>query len=351
MDETKLMYGATDRPEDYFQDRGWRHEEIAGATKPAIWKEKDLKTGFKSYPIRDQGSQMTCTTYVQAKQLAVDELTENGFYRELSPRSLYPYVFHPAGGSHAIQVAKLAVKQGMTLETLLKTDGLSEAEARSDKGYVTDAKMVALVYKPDSFIECSTDFETIASILQSFQEQGKKKVIGASVVGMNNGTWLSNMPVPPGPGVDPMNLWYHRITITDFGLINGKKVLAFDNTFGTEAGNKGQQFLTEEYMPRLYGGLYTLNRPDDLVTMSNTVPPPTYTWTKNLAYGAQGPDVLALQQALQSMGVFPISSFVKPTGAFYGTTKKSVELFQQMFLLPVTGVVDEITRNKLNQIF
>ncbi len=351
MQESDLQHGATDKPEDYFQPRSWRHEEIAGATQPATWIEKDLKTGFKSYPMRSQGSQLTCTTYALAKQLSVDEIIENGQWRELSPRSIYPYVVQPGGGSHSLFATKLATKQGMTLESLLKTDGLSEIEARSDTGYVTDAKLVAQVYKPDSFIECSADFETVASILQSFEKQGKRKVITVTVAGINNGTWLSAIPVPPSPGLPAHLLWFHRISVTDFGLINGKKVLAFDNSFGEEAGNKGQQFLTEEYARATYGGIYTLNRPDDLASMSTAITPPVYEWTRDLVRGSSGPDVMALQQALQSLGMFPISTVVKPTGAFFGVTQKGVELFQSAFGLPVTGKVDLITRIQLNKIF
>lgn len=349
MDETQFGHGAIDQPEDYFQEGSYRHEEIAGASIPVTWIEKDLATGFDIYPIRNQGAQESCVTYALAKQLAVDELSENGIYRELSPRSLYPYVFVPGGGSSAINATNVATKQGMTLEYLLPTDGLQESEVEKDTGYGTDAKLIALVYKPDSFIQCPTDFETIASILSSFKAQGKKKVITVTVRGINNGTWFSNFPKPP----DPSNAatWAHRISITDFGLIGGKKVLAFDNTFGINAGNKGQQFFTEDYVPYIYGGIYTLNKPDNLVSLAQTVPPPTYTWNVDLATGSSGPDVLMLQKALQSMGMFPINTVVIPTGNFYGITKAAVQLFQTNFGLPITGKVDEITRQKLNDIF
>lgn len=348
MDETQFGKGAADRPEDYFGPRAWRHEEIAGATIPASWIEKSLATGFDSYPKKNQRSTSSCTTQALAKQLSVDELSENGAYRELAARSIYPYVVLPGGGSNAITATRLAIKQGMTLESLLPP-ALTEPGMITDTDYIKDAKIIAQVYAPDSEIECATDFETIASIFQTFKSQGIKKVITASVIGRNNGTWNSAFPKPPLS--TDQGLWYHRVSITDFGLISGKKFLAIDNSWGDDIGNHGQQFLDESYQAALYGGIYTLNKPDDWQDLVKTTPPPTYTWNQDLARGASGPDVLALQKALQSLGMFPVSTVVAPTGSFFGITQKGVELFQSAFGLPVTGKVDALTRAKLNDIF
>lgn len=351
--EQEFGKGASDRPVDFFQPRSWRDEEIAGAPIQVQWKEKNPAKGeFVTYPKRNQGKQSSCVSYVLAKQLSVDELNENGVWRELSPHSIYPYVVQPGGGSSSLQATKLAVKQGMTLEHLFPTDGLSEAEASMDKGYSFDARQVALVYKPQSFIECSADFDTIASVIQKHRDQGIKKVVAVTVVGQNNGTWIgSAFPVKP---VNPneSNVWYHRICITDFGLIAGRKALALDNSWGEIPGYKGQQFLFEDYQPFMYGGIYTLNQLDNWQQLGiSSVTPPKYQWYTDLQFGSTGPDVTALQIALQSMGMFPVSTLVKPTGAFYGVTRKGVELFQTAMAIPVTGIVDEPTRLKLNGIF
>ena len=97
MTEDQYSKSELGRPEEYLSDKSWRHEEIAGAFKPAVWTEKK-PWDFITYPKRDQGPQSTCTCYTLAKQLAVDELSENGVWRELSPRSLYPFVFVASGG-------------------------------------------------------------------------------------------------------------------------------------------------------------------------------------------------------------------------------------------------------------
>ena len=342
--------GSIDRPEHFFTERAWRNEEIAGAYSPAKWIEKSIN-GFVTYPKRNQNSQSSCVSYVLAKQLALDEYVENKVWRELSPRSTYAYTAVPGGGSSSIAATKLSVKQGMTLEHLLKTEGLLESQVTTIDDYKTDAKQVALVYKPQAYVECSADFETIAQILQIHKEKGIPKVIGVTVVGENNGTWHSTFPtVPKYP--DTAKSWYHRIAITDFGLLNGKKVLAFDNSWGENIGNKGQQFLYEDYQPFMYGGIYTLNQPDNWQQLGTSkIPMPRYNWTKDLSTGSSGNDVKMLQVALQSLGMFPINEIVSVTGNYYGITKKGVELFQMAMVLPVTGIVDAETRNKLNAIF
>lgn len=350
MNEEELFFGAVDRPEDYFSDRSWRHDEIAGSIIVPNWIEKNPNDGFVTYPKRDQGKQSSCVLYALGKALSVDELSENKIWRELSPRSIYPYVAVKNGGSNSLQAVKLSTKIGMTLEYLLPTDGLSELEAISDKGYATDAKQIALIYKPKNFIECDTYFDTIASIIEEFRKKDIKKVIMITMIGINNGTVLTQYPKPPK--LNDKNVWYHRVPVTDFGLVNGKKYIAIDNSFGTSAGNNGQQLLGIEWEPFIYGGIYTLNQPDNWQqTASSQVIMPKFQWNNDLAYGSKGDDVKVLQQALQSLGMFPISDIISPTGSFYGLTQKSVEIFQASFLLPVNGRVDSLTREKLNEIF
>lgn len=350
MKEEEIFFGAADRPQDYFGPRAWRHEEVAGALSVPKWIEKDPSNGFVTYPKRNQGPQSSCVLYTMGKALGVDELSENGVWRELSPRSLYPYLAVPGGGSNSLQAAKLATKIGMTLEYLLPTEGLTEAEAISDKGYALDAKQIALVYKPQSFMECDTYFDTIASIIEGYRNKGIKKVVMISMIGTNNGTVLTQYPQPPKS--TDKNLWYHRVPVTDFGLVNGKKFLSIDNSFGATIGNGGQQLLGIEWELALYGGIYTINKPDNWQqTALSQVVMPKHQWLVDLAYGSKGDDVKLLQQALQSLGMFPISDILAPTGNYFGLTQKSVEVFQSAFFLPVTGRADALTRAKLNEIF
>lgn len=353
IDETTFGKGAADKPSDFLKPEAPLHAEVAGAYQPTVWAEKDPAAGFTTYPKRNQGIKSDCTCYAGAKALSIDELGENGQYREFSPDSVYPYVVVPGGGANSLDVIKFIDSNGMTLEALYPSDSLTEAQASNpavinSNIVAKDAKQVALIYRPSSYVECATDFDTIAGILHNYQVQGIKKGVMITIVGQNNGTWASTMPQVPSKA-STSALWYHRIVVTDFGLIKGQKVLAFDNSWGDQVGNKGQQFLTEAYMPFMYGGIYTINQPDvaDLDPMAK----PSHVWTAPLTVGDSGNDVLMLQTALQSVGMFPVSSILKPTGYFGGLTKNGVQMFQAAFILPVTGIVDEATVAALNGMF
>lgn len=353
MNEENFGKGAIDKPEDFLKPDAPVHAEIAGAMQPAVWVEKDPKTGFITFPKRNQGVKSDCTCYAAAKALSIDELSENGHYRELSPDAVYPYVVQPGGGANSLDVMNFVVGKGMTLEALYASEPLTEAEAsdpalKTNNAIGLDAKQIGMVYAPSKIVQCPTDFETIASILTSFQAQGVKKGVTVTIVGQNNGTWLSTMPAVPSQA-STAAFWYHRVVVTDFGLINGKKVLAFDNSWGDQIGNAGQQFFTEDYAPYIYGGVYTISQPD--VSTISPMPKPSYDWTVDLQLGSSGPDVVALQTALQSIGMFPLNSIVKPTGYFGGITQEGVKMFQSGFALEVTGVVDAPTIALLNSIF
>lgn len=352
LEENQFGKGSLDRPEDFLKPEAAQHSEIAAAFQPAPWEEKN-EFQFATYPKRDQGMKSDCVLYSSAKALSIDELSENGKYRELSPDMVYPFVVVPGGGSRAQDAMKFIAENGMTLEHLYPSDSLTEEQAADPKatdhdGIATDARIIARVYKPSRFIECSADFETIASILHSFKLQGVKKGVMVTVVGQNNGTWLTAFPQIPS-SASKASLWYHRIVVTDFGILNGKKTISFDNSWGTTPGNGGQQFLTEEYQPFMYGAAYTINQPD--LALVAPIAPPVHAWTAQLQVGDRGPDVLALQQALQSMGMFPVDKIVKPTGYFGGITKEGVELFQAAFGVSKTGILDQPTIDALNNVF
>lgn len=346
MDDPTFNSGALDQPEDYLRPDAPQDREIAQSPQPAKWVEKKIDD-FITYPKRDQRQNFTCVAHWLAKQLSVDELSENGKYRELSPRSIYPFGKDKNGGMNSLTAGKLAVKQGMTLESLLPSDGLTEDEMSEAKDYALDAKNVALIYRPQQIIECAVDFDTIANILYNYQSEGKKKTIGVTLTGQNNGTWFTPFPLPPKSTKD---LWYHKITITDFGYLNGKPVLAFDNSMGERVGNKGQQFLGKQWEKFLYAGMYTLNT---VFSFDQTpkVEMFKHRWMVDLSVGMTNNDVLMLQKALQAVGMFPLSTVVAPTGYFGGITKEAVELFQQSFGLKKTGVADLEMRKKLNSLF
>lgn len=343
------MHGDLARPEHFLLPEAGLHSEVAGAMLPGNWVEKDPAGGFTTYPKRDQGVKVDCTCYGAAKSLSIDALQEMGLYRELSPDMAYPYVVQPGGGASSLDAMNFVAANGMGVDALYPSDALSEAEGESAAALPSDNKKIGMLYAPAAIVQSASDFETIASIIETFRSQGIRKAVTVTIIGQNNGTWYSATPSVPSPSNQNPN-WYHRVTVTDYGLINGEKVLAIDNSWGTAVGNGGQQFLAQGWEPYMFGAIYTVSRADAQLPAT---PPakPTHSWSAALGPGSTGPDVLALQQALQSLGMFPASSVLAPTGNYGGITKSAVTTYQASFALPQTGLVDPATMASLNALF
>ncbi len=349
--EQRFGHGLIDRPEDAADPAAFRSEEILSALAPANWVEK-IPADFKSYPpVRNQAQSYACVAFSLSVEMMADELKENGEVRIFSPRSLYALGALPGGGMNVQTAGDILSAKGMTLDFLLPSDNLSETAEKDLSDYKLDAEEVAKIYKTAGVVFAAIDFETIASLIQTLG-----KPVGISIVGYNNYSWLSQYPSPAVVG----SPWYHRIEATDFGLINGKKYISVQNSWGTSVGLNGIQFLDESYQPLIFQVSYTLNLPDNWEDNTQTLPKPKYQWNTDLELGSQGQDVLELQQALQYLGMFPISDIIKPTGLFGGITLRSVKLFQETFaseiLTPLnlttpTGIVGEATRTKLNSLF
>jgi hypothetical protein len=335
-------------PQEKPDERDYLHKEIAAGLSLPNWVEKKPED-FISYPIKNQGSTSACVAFSFAKQLEIDELSENGVYRILSPRSLYSLGYLPNGGMYDRQAATILIQKGMTLNSLLPSDNLTEQQMRDASDYKPDAQQVALVYKHDNIIFADNNLDTIASIIESYRQQGQKKGVGIIIAGSNNGTWLSTFPKPPASNETK---WYHKVVATDYGLINGVKYISIDNSWGTYAGMQGKQFLGEDYVPFILETDYTLNLPDNWRDLAQTIPKPHYVWNNDLKIGSTGEDVLMLQKALQYLGMFPINSIQQPTGYFGGLTRQAVMTFQVAYQIsPVSGIVGPLTRAKLNQLF
>jgi len=75
-------------------------------------------------------------------------------------------------------------------------------------------------------------------------------------------------------------------------------------------------------------------------------------FVNNLSVGSTGNEVRVLQEQLNQISThYPLIEKVKETGAFDEQTKRSVEIFQEVFSLPVTGIVDRSTWYNVSRIF
>ncbi|MBU6390535.1 hypothetical protein KGQ31_03240, partial [Patescibacteria group bacterium] len=200
------------------------------------------------------------------------------------------------------------------------------------------------------------DIDTLAQAI----EICKGLVIGLH--GSNNGSWLSEEPVPPKDGEA---LWSHYMYFGKAFSENGVKKIKGLQSWGPKAGNRGWQNLTEAYIntvvnkpagmvnvgPAVWNGIALVFNPDSPIKGF------VHNFNSDIKFGDQGAEVVALQQALQLDGVFPYS--VPCSGLYGNITRQAVLKFQLKYQVASEIVLDTLmgksvgpaTRAKLNEIF
>lgn len=333
--------------EDKADERDYMTEEILGSPKAVSWPEK---TSFRTFPIGYQDRSSSCVGWTISKLFGVESFNDNGFFRQFSARDIYSQRSNQSKGMYIREAMQLGVDKGITLEHLLPSYGLEEGAMNNRKDVYLDTEQVAKIYKGKSYLSISSDFESIASIIQN---SGEALAIG--VIGSNEG-WISTDGFVRVPKLGEKT-WGHALPVLDFGMYKGKKVLVGDNSWGPDWGNKGQFFLTEEYRPFMFPiARYFIGLPDDWrETEEKEIAKPKYQFLKDLYYGLQGnQEVGKLQDCLKYLGMFPLK--ISSTGNYFGITKEAVETFQTVNKIVKVGESGygrsgPFTRATLNKIF
>jgi len=209
---------------------------IPKAGEPFDWSKG--VTGRKIYPIKNQYKSSSC--WGQAFSRFIEIVTGE----DVSAKSAYAPVAFTGGGVWLRDGERLAKDIGLTTEkkvpSYLNGDApeyfMTETSWR-DKEMIADcAKRAGYEIKnieitPDAIAEAIRDHKAVMFIFY----------------GKNNGTWTQARPKPP---LDNKDLWAHYV-VSDSNvpkLRNGKKEIKFYQSWGTNVGEKGFQYFTEEYI-------------------------------------------------------------------------------------------------------
>lgn len=351
-----------DRPDA----RDYQWSEIGFAATPFDWNagydiEAVLQEALKDPNFRikpkDQDGSGSCGGQAWATQDAVLEAITTGSFEERSAKYIYEQTFVYPGGSNGRDNCNILVKQGCAREAVLSSydHGMPPSEAFMEKATITakarlDAKSSRLL----SYANVNTDIDTVAQAIR----ENSGVVLG--IVGVNNGTWESDMPNPPADSA-PAERWYHWVYAGKSKIINGKKCIGILNSWGN-VGDNGWQWLSEDYFRTVLSdnshGQTAIWSAWTHVFNAAVVPPSfVHNFVSELRYRQSGAEVVALQKALQSIGIFPET--VPCTGYYGDITRASVLAFQVKFmvapmteLLSLNGrVVGPQTRAQLNKLF
>jgi len=162
-------------------------------------------------------------------------------FEERSAKFLYSQCWCPEGGSRGRDICKILKSQGSAKEAFLPSyyqdkTPLSEEDYRDTSSINNVIRQDAKSTLALSYANVNPDIDSIAQAIRD----NNGCVIG--VTGENNGTWYSEFPKPP-----TKNQWNHWVYACKAKLIKGKKYIGIINSWGEECGNKGIQWIGEDY--------------------------------------------------------------------------------------------------------
>lgn len=285
-------------------------------------------------PVKNQGNSSSCggqawAYYGQILDTLNDKRTE-----EKSAKFIYCQTHVGTGGSDGRTNCNLVIKQGWGNEADAPSyvNNLPPSEQFITTNDLTQlAKENALKDLGLAYANVmDRDPENIATAVRD----NHGCIIG--ITGVNNGTWRSAFPLPP---ITFSNSWNHWLYLGKVKLINGKRYFAGLNSWGSEVGEDGWQWISEEYIQTFILGYPVVWSIWTMVAKADVNVPPPFQFTKTLRLGDKNGDVRMLQMKLGGL----------ITDGYFGyKTLEAVKTFQRKNNLVADGIVGTKTREKLN---
>lgn len=286
--------------------RDFKRSELARATIPN-WKEK---SSFKSYKVRDQDGSYSCVAQSVATLLGALIEKKEGKYIEVSAKPIYTKRSNKSEGMYFREAMQIGAEYGSTFEVSVPSQGIGETEM-NDISNITDIDLwIANIVNGLNYFSVSYNMDEIASIL----EEGKPLIVGHC---WDYDEWDLEFPTIKA---NSSKKNHHCTTIVDYGLINGKKYLIQQDSWGSNKGKNGLRFLDESWLNRITGCWYY----DELDYQSKETDT-SVRFETDLEYGMISEDVKRLQQFLKDLGIFPQ---IDCTTFYGGITVKAVKDFQ-----------------------
>ncbi len=332
--------------------RDYQYSEIGFGTATFDWSlpyDVELELNAK-LPVKDQGPSSSCGGQAWSYYVAVLEALSTGTHEERSAKYIYSQVYVPGGGSYGRDCANICVDQGVSREAVLSSYPNSELNLTKSGDITAPIREDAKLSKLLSYAQVGTQIDNVAKAIRA----NHGCVFG--ITGSNNGTWNSAFPKPPKLGD---TFWRHWVYAGKAKLINGVKHIGILNSWGSNTGDKGWQWISETYFNTVVQQMGEMAIWSCWTHIFGIPIPPAFhhTFNVDLKFGQSGDEVKALQTALQIDGEFPLT--VPPTGYFGAITEQAVKDFQKKYGIVTSGTPATTgygrcgpkTRLKLNALF
>ena len=313
--------------------RDYKYEEIASA--PIVtWEEKNT---FRSFPIFNQDGSSSCVAQAVSKVLGIENFIEENKFVSLSARDIYSRRPNfSSEGMYFRDAMEIGSKYGATIEQLMPSQELDEISMNLSNDRTFTTEYTAKIFKGGKYVSINRDIDSIASII----ERGKGVLLGFQ---WDYNEWDKEFPSIISTS---KKQYCHGIAAVDKGLINGKKHIVIDDSWGYNKGKNGQRFLSEDWFnDRCIAAWYF----EDLVNSESVSEIDKYIFNNDLSYGMKNDEVVILQKILQQLGFFPAGQ--ECTGFFGGITRQAVKDFQIKYNIePTEGYFGIKTRSVLNSL-
>jgi len=313
--------------------KDYKFGEIVSAIQPVVWIEKPQST-WRKFPIFNQNGSGSCVAQTLRKLYGVYLWLRTGVWVDISGSHIYQRrVNRPSAGMGGTDVFMIGQK-GTTLNSFAPSDNMTDTQMDS-VNVIPFMEKIGETFKLGSYIVVSpTDIDTVASIIQA---TGKAVMVWFY---FKNDEW-TDTPVVKYPNLDlyAQSTARHSVAAVDFTLVNGKKCLIIDDSWGLAYAMNGQRVITEDFFnARNFFAAHFQNFAFE--NADPIVPKPRYTGS-----------ITSLQDCLKHYGTFPIN--IASTGFFGSITKKAVSDFQiREGLHPTgTGTVGPLTNQRLLSLY
>jgi hypothetical protein len=274
---------------------------------PVTWVEK--KT-WKRYKQRNQNGSYSCVFQAGAK--AIEVLTGKVV-------SASPYFWrknYPNEGSFLQDMGDVYYNRYTCLEAVSPSQFQNEVVMNTIKQLTTNIGVTG--YRT---IRNAKDIEQIAEAIEAYKQ--------CVVLLESNSNEYQLTPIYLGG----LTTFGHGICAVDYGLVNGVKTIACEDSAGQTSSPDGLRLITQDFLQhRVFAAMYFLGVKDV------SVPQDKFLFTKDMGLGSFGNNVKELQKRLG----------VKQTGLYWTMTRDAVRKYQKDHGIINTGFCGTITRSYLN---
>jgi hypothetical protein len=185
---------------------------------------------------------------------------------------------------------------------------------------------IAKIFKIKDYYQLPFALDQIATIMESGRKNGVAKPLMVWFM-FPRKEWTAI----PELSKSSYDMVHHSVTAIDYGILNGKRGLFIQDSWGLHNSTEGGlRFISEDYLKRMTFCAYVNDLPNDHEETQSM-------FTRILRYGSRGEDVKNLQKLLS----------LNADGIFGRQTERAVKNFQEENGLVVDGIVGQKTVAKL----